>query len=77
MLMPVCAVFDKKTGLYENPFVVRHVGEATREWDLVVKNKDTKFGKNPEDFQLMELGTYDFTLGKFENITPRTLATGI
>jgi len=77
MQMPVCAVFDKKTGLYENPFVVRHVGEAIREWDFVVKNKETEYGKNPEDFQLMELGSYDFTLGSFVNDTPRTLATGV
>lgn len=77
MEMPICAVFDKKTGLYDNPFTVRHVGEAVREWDIVTKNKDTKYGKNPEDFDLMEIGSFDYTKGQFHNSVPKTLATGL
>lgn len=77
MEFPMCAVFDKKTGLYDNPFTVRHVGEAIREWDVVRKNPETKFGKNPEDFDLMEIGVYDASKGLITSTTPKTLATGV
>lgn len=74
----ICAVFDKKTGLYDRPFPVRHVGEAVREWDIVRKNPETKFGKNPEDFDLMHIGTFHETKGTFTNLSsPLTLQSGV
>ena len=72
MKQPLIAVYDKKTSLYENPFVVRHNGEAIREWDHVRKDPNTKFGKNPEDFDLFQIGTYDSELGRIENNNPPT-----
>lgn len=63
-MQKLVAVYDKKTGLYDNPFTVRHPGEAIREWDIVRKNPETKFGKNPEDFDLFQIGEYDDTLGE-------------
>lgn len=78
MEQSVVSVFDKKTGLYGNPFIVRHVGEAIREWDVVRKNPETKYGKNPEDFDLMEIGSYDDSKGHFTNLqSPRTLQSGV
>ncbi|QXP08156.1 MAG: hypothetical protein [Arizlama microvirus] len=68
-LTPVIAVFDKKTGLFDPPFTVRHNGEAVREFGIVKKNPETKFGKNPEDFELFQIGNYNDTLGTFENLT--------
>lgn len=78
MKLPVIAVFDKKLGVYERPFVVRMSGEAIREWDIVRKDTNTKIGKNPEDFDLFQIGTYDDELGTLENAQPKVhLATGV
>lgn len=78
MKLPVCAVFDKKCGLYDNPFIVRHTGEATREWSVVKQNPETKFGKNPEDFDLMEIASFDASKGTYENLSsPVTLQSGV
>lgn len=78
MKNPVCAVYDKKTGLFDQIFTVRHIGEAVREWDIVRKNKDTKFGKNPEDFDLFQIGVYNDELGEVEPVKPHThLASGV
>lgn len=78
MQQPICAVFDKKTGLYDNPFTVRHVGEAVREFDTVRKMPETKFGKNPEDFDLMHIATWNPSQGRFENLdSHQTLTTGV
>lgn len=70
MKQPLVSIFDKKTGLYEQVFAVRHVGEAIREFEILKKNLETKYGKNPEDFDLYQLGIYDYTTGDVENLKP-------
>lgn len=72
------AVYDKKTGLYDKPFVVRHNGEAIREWDIVIKDTQTKFGKNPEDFDLFQIAYYNDETGAIEMCAPHIhLASGV
>lgn len=77
MRQPVIAVYDKKTGLYDNPFVVRHNGEAIREFEIVSKDSNTRIGKNPSDFELHQIGSFDYTTGQLETLQPTThLMTG-
>lgn len=78
MELPVCAVFDKKSGLFDNPFTVRHVAEAVRQWDIVRKDPETKYGKNPEDFDLVNIAEFDVSKGAFKTLQPhRPLASGV
>lgn len=78
MKLQAVAVFDKKTALYGQPFYVRHLGDAIREWDVVRKDTNNKYGKNPEDFDLKQIGFYDDSNGTFENLSPHTqLASGV
>lgn len=78
MNQSVVAVFDKKTGLYDNPFTVRHVGEAIREWDIVRKDEKTKFGKNPADFDLFKIAEFDYQTGNIAPLAPHLhLASGV
>lgn len=75
---PVCAVFDKKVGLFDPPFVVRHTNEALREWFIVRTDKQTKFGKNPEDFDLYQIGSFNEGTGTYKNLPVHThLASGV
>lgn len=74
----IIAVYDKKTGLFDKPFSVRHNAEAIREWDIVIKDTNTKFGKNPEDFDLFQIATYDDSTGEILTLKPHThLASGV
>lgn len=78
MKSPICSVYDKKTGLFENPFACRHVAEAVRGWDVVRKDPNTKFCQSPEDFILYQIGTFDAALGTFESVQPHVaLAAGV
>lgn len=74
---PICAVKDKKTGLFDRIFTVRHAGEAIREFETICKDTNTKFGKNPEDFDLYQIGTMDYQSGVTGLETPVQLRTGI
>ncbi|AZL82940.1 hypothetical protein [Apis mellifera associated microvirus 61] len=71
------SVFDKKTGLYSDPFFVRHLGDALRQWDIVRKNPDTKYGKNPEDFDLFTVGVFDDESGELIKEKPQHIASGV
>jgi len=68
----ICAVYDRKTKLFDQPFSIRHVAEAIREFTIISKNKETKWGKNPEDFDLLQIGTYDDETGTLGNTSPHT-----
>lgn len=73
---PMIAVYDRKTGLFDKPFAVRHIGEAVREWDLVRKDTNTKIGKNPEDFDLRQVGYFDEQTGELINQKPALQIAG-
>jgi len=76
MLKPVIAVFDKKISLYDNPFAVRHVGEAIRQFETLTKDPQTKFGQHPTDYELYQIGTYDEESGLINPSSPIHLFTG-
>lgn len=77
-LNPVVAVYDKKTGLYDPPFSCRHVGEAVRDFGVIQKDAKTKFGQNPQDFDLKEVAEFNYATGEFKNLNPqKTLITGV
>lgn len=67
-MKPICAAFDKKTGLYDPPFVARHTGEAQREWAVVKKDPKTKFGLHPEDYELYHIANYNEQNGHIEKL---------
>ena len=78
MELSVCAIYDKKTGLFDQPMTVRHNGDMIRQWDIVRKDAQTKFGKNPEDFDLYQIATYDDATGNLTALQPHThLASGV
>lgn len=78
MKLPVCAVFDKKTGLFDRPVTVRHLAELIRDWDILRKDPNTKMGKNPEDFDLIQIGYFEDQSGTLEVVNPHVpIASGV
>lgn len=70
MKMKAIAVRDIKTGLFDPPFFLRHTGDAVRQWSIVTKNPETKYGAHPADFDLYCLGEFDDETGMYESISP-------
>lgn len=64
MVLKLFCVYDSKAGYYDKPFLMRSTGEAIRGWENIVNDASTQFNKNPEDFTLFELGTYDDSTGR-------------
>lgn len=58
------AVFDSKMGMYLPPFFTRAAGAAVRSFQEAANKADHPFCKNPEDFTLFEIGSYDDTKGQ-------------
>lgn len=78
MKKPIVAVKDIKIGLFDPPIMVRHNGEAIREWDILLTKKDTKFGQNPSDFELYQIAEFDEETGNITTLSPHThLASGV
>lgn len=63
----VFAVYDSKVQSYDKPFFMRSRGEALRGWQTAANDEQTTICTHPEDFSLMELGSYDSELGAFTN----------
>lgn len=63
--MKVFTIYDSKVNAYMNPIFLRSKGEAIRVLQHTVNSPDHQFNKNPEDFTLFELGSFDEMTSKF------------
>jgi hypothetical protein len=54
----IYSVFDKKAGIYLNPFVETTNGTAVRVMQDLVANGDHPFAKHAEDYQLVKLAEF-------------------
>ena len=76
-IQKVVAVFDRGISSYGRPFAVPHVGQAVREFTDLCQDRENPIGKHPQDYQLYELGIYDDSSGRFDNLNePRLLISG-
>lgn len=71
-----CAVFDSAVNAYGRPFFCRARGEALRAFADEVQNKDTEFGRHPEDYALAMLGSFDEVRGELHPCAPEVLVRG-
>lgn len=70
MKIGIYTVYDKKTKSYGSPFGVRFEEEALRSWENVKKDRNTKYGTNPEDYDLYETAIFDDDTGEIEAHKP-------
>lgn len=52
-------VYDSKTEVYLQPFLMQTKGAAIRAFADTVNDQSSQFAKHPEDFTLFEIGEYD------------------
>lgn len=74
---PIVAIYDKKVGLFDPPVFVRHVGEAIREFDTLVKDPKTKYGAHPSDYEIFYIADFDEKMGIFVPRDHQHLASGV
>lgn len=67
--MKLFSVHDIKAQTYLNPNVFRSSAEALRAFETTVKQPDTQFHMYPNDFSLVELGSWDSDSGLIQPYT--------
>jgi len=74
----IFAIYDQKAYAYLPPFTLPRTEMAERTFQDCVNSPDHAFGRNPADYTLIELGTYDDNkalISPYEVV--RTIGTGI
>ena len=64
-MLKIFTIYDSKVGAYMNPIFLRSKGEAVRSLEAALSDSNHIFSKNPEDFTLFELGSWDESNSKF------------
>lgn len=74
----VYCIYDSKAEAYMSPWFVDKDGQALREFQDAVQNRETPFNKHPEDYTLFKIGSYDERTGKLSSLeTPVSMGVGI
>jgi hypothetical protein len=69
MEMKLFSIKDMKANYFFAPQVYRNAAEAIRSCENTVNgNQDSLFKKNPEDFALVELGSWDEVTGAINSL---------
>lgn len=66
MKLTIAAVYDLKAQSFDQPFTCHNAAVAEREYRTVLKDPKTKYGANPDDFQLYQLGYVNVETGEME-----------
>jgi len=59
MIKKIFSVYDRKAQAYSNPFYATRTELAIRDFQYASKDPQSDLSKYPEDFVLVELGTFD------------------
>lgn len=74
--MKLFCMYDSKASFFMQPFPENSTVSALRGFDLAVNGKDSIFSRYPDDFCLMELGTFDQQTGQITlHAIPQNLGT--
>lgn len=65
MILKVYSIYDSAVQVWRSPLFARAKGEILRSFVEAVNKPDTEFAKNPSDYILFELGSFDDSTGKF------------
>lgn len=80
MLLAILATRDIVSNVHGIPMFVPHIGHAIRTFGDQCRERGDKnnvLGQHPEDFELVELGTYNDVTAQFELLdVPKQIATG-
>jgi len=67
------AVLDTKSKIFSNPFTAINSAVAIRDFRSACLDPNTDISRNPADYALYRVGSYDDLLGAVAPITPENL----
>lgn len=67
MKIGVFSIYDNKAKLFSQPFFAINVSVAVRSFSGLANEAGNAVNKNPSDYTLFHVGTFDDDLGVFEN----------
>lgn len=71
-------IWDRKAECATGPVItVRHEAEATRAFTQITLDPQTTIGQNPEDFELVRLGTMDDAIPELKPEETVTVLTAL
>lgn len=74
--MKLFSILDVKAGHFMQPFAEKSTVNAIRSFEIASNEPEQIFNKFPDDFALMELGSFDLNTGVLTpNAVPANLAT--
>lgn len=77
MIHKIYSVFDSKGEAFSLPFYYQHDGQALRTFHDWVQDKETPYGKHPEDYTLFSIGTYDEITGTITQESIKSMTTAL
>lgn len=63
MILKLFSIYDSKAQCFGSVTPARSDGEMIREFVTHANDPKSRIGQNPEDYSLMEVGTFDDTTG--------------
>lgn len=76
MQLEIYSIFDMKAKAYLQPFFMHNGEMAQREFTNVINDPSTRFGRNPEDYQLFHLGSFFDDQGEITPVSPMIICSG-
>lgn len=74
MIHQLFSIFDNKTNAFAPPFI--HTNEATAIRAIqgtIQERPQDMMSKNPQDFELYYMGTFDDNNGKYQVVNPKSV----
>lgn len=78
MVLKMYSIFDKKSEIHHPPAFCHNTGHALRHFMTVFNDGNNMLNNFPEDFQIIEIGTFDDATAKVTACEPcHIIANGI
>lgn len=78
MILKMFSIRDMKSELFNPPFYAITLGEAERNFQSLVNDKQASINQYPEDYDLYYVGEYDNNTGKTQPLdTPQHLVKAV
>lgn len=77
MIMRFYSVYDSAVGSFANPFLLHSDLEAKRAFISACGDPSTQFNRNPSDYSLMYVGSFDTDRGLIESAVPSLVVSAL
>lgn len=77
MNLEIFSIYDSKAEAYQLPFFLHNQAMAIRPFADCVNSSEHQFGRNPSDYTLFHIGTFDDSTCTIQSHTPKSLGNGV